>query len=382
MGTPRSQNSTPEIITIPSGGGSGGSSGSSSSPDIESSPEEETSFCSQDDLSSPTHIVYINEIAWAGSASSTNEEWFELYTSIQGGLSLSGWQLLDKNREIQIEFGTDDRIDEYILLKRILTTDDLNGSYFIGGVGVDYTYTGVLQNEDENLRLFDASCNLVDEVVDVGSSWINIGGTASPDYKTAERAGVGAWQTYLGAGENGVMGTPGSENSGNNEIEDESEEEDQDEDQDENEGDSSPELEEDSNGNGESDTNEEILNLEIEEVIYDVEGADEGQERIVIKNNGSSTVILESYSIQYLSTTGDFTNLKKKNFESGHQVESGEEFVIGLNCSGAIPCEGVDMSWSQALGNTGGMVYLVSNQDAVINEEDLDIIHSFLYGEI
>ncbi|MBU2101459.1 lamin tail domain-containing protein [Patescibacteria group bacterium] len=369
MGTPRAQNSTPQNINNPSSGSSGSSGGGSNA----SSPttEVEFNYCSQDDLNSPTGIVLINEVAWAGTASSTFEEWIELQTSIRGGLSLSGWQLLDKNGEVQIVFKDGDRIEDYLLFKRILTTDDASASYQVGSASVDKVYTGVIQNEGETLRLFDASCNLVDEVVDVGSNWANVGGTTSPDYRTAERVDVSTWSTYEGIGEGGIMGTPRAENS----VVSEDVPEEDDESTDEDEG-----------GDEGEDGNEEepmvLPSLQIAEIIYDVEGADDGQERVRLLNNEEEDVLLENYSLQYLKVGGDISEIKKKNFESGMIIVAREGFVVGMSCSSDVPCEGVDMSWSQSLGNDGGTVYLVANQELLVDGSDTNIINSFVYGGV
>lgn len=188
-------------------------------------PDEPSGWCGQDDLNEPTGVVLINEVAWSGNATSTSQEWIELYTDIDGSLSLSGWQLLDKEGEIQIRFG-EEKIEDYILLRRILASEDPEGVYEVGSKKADVTFTGTIQNSGETLRLFDASCNLVDEVTDVGENWENIGGSASPDYKTAERVDESSWQTYSGEGQFGVMGTPGGSSSVFEEpIEDEVEDE-------------------------------------------------------------------------------------------------------------------------------------------------------------
>ena len=114
-------------------------------------------------------------------------------------------------------------------------------------------------------------------------------------------------------------------------------------------------------------------------MIYDAEGADEGQERIVIQNNGTSTVDISGFSVQYLKTGAEYSSISKKNFEAGHQIDGGGEFAIGANCSGIVPCEGVNMSWSQALGNDSGTIYLTSNQEGVVSAEDPDIVDFFSY---
>ena len=349
-------------------------------------------WCSQDDLNEPTQTVLINEVAWAGNASSTSQEWIELHTSIEGGLSLHNWQIQDQDGEIKILIDQQ-RIEDYLLLKRILVTENPDIDHFVGDIRADILFNGTIQNENETLRLFDASCNLVDEVIATQSNWGDIGGIASPEYKTAERIDESSWGTYVGE-EAHIMGTPRAQNSlidGSNEDQESEEDQEDGNEQDTDEGsedngeeqdeipseDDPPEEEDLSEEEDQEDGQEIEIDLEITEVIFDVEGSDEGNERIKIENNGTSTVVLEDFSIQYLKLGGDFSSVSKKNFESGNAIE--DEFVIGLNCSSGIPCEDVDMSWSQALGNDGGTVFLVTNQEVIEGESDPDIHDSFLY---
>jgi hypothetical protein len=201
---------------------------------------------------------------------------------------------------------------------------------------------------------------------------VNIGGEASPSYKTAERIDNTTWGTYEGP-TGGIMGTPKAINSlleipsEEGGVEDEEEEEETE--------DPTEDPEEEVIA---EEVDEPTLSLKIESIIFDVDGADEGNERVAIMNNGTSTVALETYSIQYLKLGGDFSGINKKNFESGAVIE--DVFTIGMNCSASVPCEGVDMSWSQALGNDGGTVYIVLNQEALESESDTDIHDSLSYS--
>ncbi|MBI1960648.1 MAG: hypothetical protein HYS43_00010, partial [Candidatus Liptonbacteria bacterium] len=169
------------------------------------------SWCSQNNLSAPTRQVLLNEIAWAGTTSSSpSEEWIELYDPIGDGVPLDGWQLLDAANEITVAFGANDVINSgYFLLRRILTSDDPDGTYAVGGITADKTYTGILQNENESVRLFNASCGLVDEIA-ASPDWP--AGSASPDYRTAERGNDLSWHSYSGNGIGGIMGTPRAQN--------------------------------------------------------------------------------------------------------------------------------------------------------------------------
>ncbi|MDD5099222.1 MAG: lamin tail domain-containing protein, partial [Candidatus Colwellbacteria bacterium] len=165
------------------------------------------SYCSQSNLSSPSNEVLINEVAWAGDAESSSNEWIELYNPGETEVSLIGWQLLDKAENIKIVFGSGDKImaNGYFLAVR-------GSENFIPGIMADRFYSGSINNSDETLRLFNGNCALVDEIKDTGSNWKNIGGSAGPDYKTAERLGDGSWHSFSGPS-GMIMGTPKAANS-------------------------------------------------------------------------------------------------------------------------------------------------------------------------
>ena len=169
----------------------------------------------------PTHEILINEVSWAGKEGNSSEEWIELFNTQEEPINLEGWQLIDQESSIAVFFGKDDQIDDFFLLRRILKRDDPNQEYLVGDAVTDKTYTGVIQNSDEALYLFDNECNLIDQVTDVGSDWGNIGGNASPEYRTAERTDEKNWHTYSGEIEDGIRGTPRRENSEAKEIEEE-----------------------------------------------------------------------------------------------------------------------------------------------------------------
>ncbi len=169
-----------------------------------------TQWCSQNNLTTPTRAVLINEVAWAGVASDkTSREWEELKNSGGSEVALAGWQMQNKSATIKILFGGHDAISAngFYLLER--EYDDT-----IPGIKADKVYVGALKNNDESLRLFDSGCRLIDEVVaNIGNAKNWPAGTASPDYRTAERSADLSWHTYSGNGSQGIFGTPRAENS-------------------------------------------------------------------------------------------------------------------------------------------------------------------------
>lgn len=125
-----------------------------------------------------------------------------------------------------------------------------------------------------------------------------------------------------------------------------------------------------------------LLPLSIIEVIYNPDGLDEGRELVRLNNPNAEEIDISGYSLQYLGTSGDFLDIKKKNFAADNKILTQGIFKIGLNCSSNITCENVDMSWSQALNNTSGSVFLVSNQEPLTDFSDPDIIDGFDYPQV
>ncbi len=159
---------------------------------------------------SPTHTVLINEIAWAGTGpDKTANEWIELKNNAIGTAHLAGWQLTNKSGDVKVLFGEKDSVDEsgYFLLER---SDD--GT--LPAIAADKIFLNSIKNADEVLRLFDAECHLADEAmanVGTGKTWP--GGTASPEYRSMERALDFSWHTFSGIALDGIYGTPLAMNS-------------------------------------------------------------------------------------------------------------------------------------------------------------------------
>ena len=148
--------------------------------------------------------IIFNEIAWMGSLNSFNDEWIELKNISNKEVSLAGWQLLDKNRDIEIIFDEQDFIpvNGFFLLER---TDDDS----VPNIKADKIYTGWLSNQNESLRLFDQNCNLIDEILAV-PDWL---AGDNLEKQTMERYQDLTWHNYCGCELNGILGSPKQENS-------------------------------------------------------------------------------------------------------------------------------------------------------------------------
>jgi len=143
--------------------------------------------------------VIINEVAWAGTQNSANDEWIELKNISSQEINISNWQLIDKGEQIRIVFEKGSKIPAhgFYLLER---TDDTSVPFIVA----DGIYTGILNNTDEGLRLFNDNCQLQDEVL-ADLDW-QAGDNSSK--RTMERKNDFSWQTSTS-----INGTPKAENS-------------------------------------------------------------------------------------------------------------------------------------------------------------------------
>ncbi|MDO8601859.1 MAG: lamin tail domain-containing protein [bacterium] len=164
-------------------------------------PEVEIVKCTYITNDKPTLLGIISEVAWMGSKENANAEWVEMQNNTKKELDVSGWQLVDKAEQIRAV------IPEQVILpaKGFLIFE--RGSHELAGATIQYT--GALSNTDEGLRLFNADCELQDEVI-AKTNW-PAGDNASKH--TAERAKDLSWHTYYGDGEAGIFGTSGEKNS-------------------------------------------------------------------------------------------------------------------------------------------------------------------------
>jgi hypothetical protein len=162
-------------------------------------------YCSQSNLSPSNNTkVIINEVAWMGSENSSSDEWIELKNISNETISLENWQLLD-SEDVKIAFASSAVIapQGFYLLER--TNDDS-----VPGVQMDKKYTGGLANSNELLRLFDANCQLMDEVL-ANPNWP--AGESSSKKTMEKNNDLSGWHTYSGVGNNNIWGTPRENNS-------------------------------------------------------------------------------------------------------------------------------------------------------------------------
>jgi hypothetical protein len=158
----------------------------------------------------PAGAVLINEIAWAGTNASGNDEWIELYNPNPVAVDLTGWTLSDGG-DIDIAFSALTLEPySYLLLER---SDDAT----VSDLAADVIYSGGLSNAGERLILRDGSGNEMD-TADGAGGWP--AGEAD-NFASMERVSPGAyWVSNNGFTRNGldaqgdaINGTPKYPNS-------------------------------------------------------------------------------------------------------------------------------------------------------------------------
>ena len=158
-------------------------------------------------------VVIINEVAWAGTHASANDEWIELHNPGTTSIDLTGWVLSDAS-DLRINLTGTITARGYYLLER---TDDAT----VLDIHADQIYSGGLRNDGESLILQGPSGKVIDSANLGGGSWP--GGNQGAR-RTMERWGGedrrGNWGTFTGWGGNGrdaqgkkIQGTPRQPNS-------------------------------------------------------------------------------------------------------------------------------------------------------------------------
>lgn len=158
--------------------------------------------------------VVINEIAWAGTADYSNDEWIELYNSTSQAIDLTGWVI------------SDDGVDSYTLSGNIAahgyfliedTEETVNNLTANAIIGLS------LANAGDSLILKDNAGNVIDTVNGSGGAWYFGDGTSKASMERIDPLvatdSANNWATSTknngSAGRNGsaILGTPGSANS-------------------------------------------------------------------------------------------------------------------------------------------------------------------------
>jgi len=204
----------------------------SAESDIDSTPGNGSTI--EDDYASATitsfRSVIINEVAWAGTAASPNDEWLELYNPSSADITLTGWKIRKNACDgsgldyIALANGSKILKGGFFLLERGLFSTD---NSTVSDVAADQIYlestTPALLDGGEVLYLCDSLGNFIDTANKNGGAWPK--GNLSPNYASMERVGISTetdttWATNLGNPKNGknanngpIYGTPKRVNS-------------------------------------------------------------------------------------------------------------------------------------------------------------------------
>ena len=144
--------------------------------------------------------VVINEVAWAGSADSANDEWIELYNTSGVPVDLSGWTINDDQGQSVYNLAGVIAAHSYYLIEDSETVVQPNVANVVINVS--------LANSGDSLVLFDAGGQIIDAVNSSGGAWFAGNSTthASMERIDALSSGdiVSNWVTSSSAGSTAV----------------------------------------------------------------------------------------------------------------------------------------------------------------------------------
>jgi hypothetical protein len=165
----------------------------------------------------PARAVIVNEVMWAGSKASANDEWIELHNTTSALVDLAGWTLIIGDKEILLSGII--LPGGFFLLER---TDDST----VSDIAADQIYTGSLSNDGLAITLRDPAGNVIDTANGDGGAWPagDADLRASMERVSATAPdGDGNWATNDGQTTNGLdadgnplRATPGQPNSTRN----------------------------------------------------------------------------------------------------------------------------------------------------------------------
>ncbi|HWS24079.1 MAG TPA: lamin tail domain-containing protein [Anaerolineales bacterium] len=110
-----------------------------------------------------SHIILINEIAWAGTAANSTHEWIELRNPTTGDISLDGWKLRDTTSNFEIILNGSISGGGYFLIERNEIATNISSDQV--SPNLDLSDQGMI------LELLDNSNLVVDRANSNGGDW-------------------------------------------------------------------------------------------------------------------------------------------------------------------------------------------------------------------
>lgn len=308
------------------------------------------------------HKILFSEVAWMGSTKSASDEWIELKNNSGQNVPLRGWQILSDDENIKIVFEEKNNLlaGTFYLLER---SDDNSAP----NVSADNMYTGALSNDGARLRIFNANCELVDDV-NASGGWPAGDNVAK---KTMERSSLDlSWHTSANAG-----GTPKAQNSaafskGQESIGSQSGSASAADSASQNAATSSNAANNAANATSTVSLSDLVLVSEIM-AGTDVNAYDEFVE---LYNPGNQGIDLTGWSLKKRSSTGSESTLLAASHLNGIILQSHRHFLI-VNASATLAVS-PDISWpkSYTLAYTQNAVVLYNRSGAKIDEANWDDI--------
>lgn len=146
--------------------------------------------------------VVINEIAWAGSVDSANDEWIELYNPGAQAVSLAGWKLRDDGTDaFTFPAGASIAAGGYFLIE-----DNEN---VVSTVTADAIYNMSLANSGDTLQLIDDSGATIDTVNASGGAWYAGSQTNFASMERISAAGGDVATNFAASTGNGAQASAG-----------------------------------------------------------------------------------------------------------------------------------------------------------------------------
>jgi Lamin Tail Domain len=284
--------------------------------------------------------VIINEVAWAGTQASANDEWIELWNTGPDPILLDGWRLTDGG-DLDLRLAGSIEAYGFYLMER---TDDST----IADISADFIYTGSLNNGGETLTLIDPSGLEIDTANVLGGAWP--AGSASPR-SSMERHGAldlpANWGTFHGGGGFGtdadghpILGTPRQPNS--------------------------PSLPPSSTPTATAPPHTTPYPegaLRINEVAWAGTLASSSDEWIELFNPGTETVALAGWTL----TDGNDLHVSLNG-----SIEAGDFFLLERTDDGSVADIAADQTYAGGLANSGEALLLIDPTGSEIDSANAD----------